>query len=36
MVQGHRSQMRWFLWGWVGVGRYMVVNEVRREERAGA
>jgi len=35
MVQGHRSQMRWFRWGWVGVGRYMVVNEVRREEVAG-
>jgi len=35
MVQGHRSQMRWFRWGWVGVGRYMVVNEVRREEGVG-
>lgn len=36
MVRGHRSQMRWFRWGWVGVGRYMVVNEVRREEVKGA
>lgn len=36
MVQGHKSQMRWFRWGWVGVGRYMVVNEVRREEGVGA
>lgn len=35
MVKGHRSQMRWFRWGWVGVGRYMVVNEVRREEGGG-
>ena len=31
MVNGHRSQMRWFRWGWVGVGRYMVVNDLRRE-----
>ena len=31
MVHGHRSQMRWFRWGWVGVGRYMVVNDLRRE-----
>jgi N-acetylglucosaminylphosphatidylinositol deacetylase len=31
MTEGHRSQMRWFRWGWVGVGRYMVVNDLRRE-----
>ena len=31
MVEGHKSQMRWFRWGWVGVGRYMVVNDLRRE-----
>ncbi|MCJ1275006.1 N-acetylglucosaminyl-phosphatidylinositol de-N-acetylase [Puttea exsequens] len=30
MVRGHRSQMRWFRWGWVGVGRYMVINDLRR------
>lgn len=30
MVRGHRSQMVWFRWGWVGVGRYMVVNELGR------
>ncbi|MCJ1224282.1 N-acetylglucosaminyl-phosphatidylinositol de-N-acetylase [Toensbergia leucococca] len=30
MVKGHWSQMRWFRWGWVGLGRYMVVNELRR------
>lgn len=30
MTQGHRSQMRWFRWGWVGVSRYMVVNDLRR------
>lgn len=31
MTDGHRSQMRWFRWGWIGVGRYMVVNDLRRE-----
>lgn len=31
MVGGHWSQMRWFRWGWVVVGRYMVVNDLRRE-----
>ena len=32
MTNGHRSQMRWFRWGWVGIGRYMVVNDLKREE----
>lgn len=31
MVRAHRSQMRWFRWGWVVAGRYMVVNDLRRE-----
>ena len=31
MVKGHKSQMRWFRWGWVSVGRYMVVNDLRKE-----
>lgn len=31
MVTGHKSQMRWFRWGWVTVGRYMVVNDLKRE-----
>lgn len=30
MTEAHRSQMRWFRWGWVGVGRFMVVNDLRR------
>lgn len=30
MVTGHKSQMRWFRWGWVGIGRYLVVNDLRR------
>lgn len=31
MTEAHRSQMRWFRWGWIGISRYMVVNELRRE-----
>lgn len=31
MVSAHRSQMRWFRWGWVAAGRFMVVNDLRRE-----
>ncbi|MCJ1290702.1 N-acetylglucosaminyl-phosphatidylinositol de-N-acetylase [Xylographa carneopallida] len=31
MTQAHRSQMRWFRWGWIAVGRYMVVNDLKRE-----
>lgn len=30
MTRAHRSQMRWFRWGWIGVGRYMVVNDLRK------
>ena len=31
MTWGHKSQMRWFRWGWIGVGRYVVVNDLKRE-----
>ncbi|MCJ1389469.1 N-acetylglucosaminyl-phosphatidylinositol de-N-acetylase [Xylographa bjoerkii] len=31
MTQAHKSQMRWFRWGWIGVGRYMIVNDLKRE-----
>lgn len=31
MVKAHKSQMRWFRWGWIGIGRYMVVNDLNRE-----
>ena len=31
MTQGHKSQMRWFRWGWIGIGRYVVVNDLKRE-----
>lgn len=32
MARAHRSQMRWFRWAWVGVSRYMVVNDLKREK----
>jgi N-acetylglucosaminylphosphatidylinositol deacetylase len=35
MVNGHRSQMVWFRWGWITIGRYMVVNDLKRERIAG-
>ena len=35
MVSGHQSQMVWFRWGWIGVGRYMVVNDLKRERIVG-
>ncbi|KAL4761740.1 PIG-L family deacetylase [Aspergillus foveolatus] len=31
MVKAHQSQMVWFRWGWIGIGRYMVVNDLKRE-----
>lgn len=31
MVQAHKSQMVWFRWGWITIGRYMVVNDLKRE-----
>lgn len=30
MTTAHESQMRWFRWGWIGVSRYMVVNDLSR------
>jgi N-acetylglucosaminylphosphatidylinositol deacetylase len=30
MVSAHKSQMRWFRWGWIGLSRYMVVNGLER------
>ncbi|PGH11877.1 hypothetical protein AJ80_06942 [Polytolypa hystricis UAMH7299] len=32
MVSAHKSQMVWFRWGWITVGRYMVVNDLKREQ----
>ncbi|KAL8648746.1 MAG: hypothetical protein Q9226_005869 [Calogaya cf. arnoldii] len=31
MTRAHRSQMRWFRWGWITFGRYMVVNDLKRQ-----
>ncbi|KAL9578406.1 MAG: hypothetical protein Q9212_005737 [Teloschistes hypoglaucus] len=31
MTNAHKSQMRWFRWGWITFGRYMVVNDLMRE-----
>jgi N-acetylglucosaminylphosphatidylinositol deacetylase len=36
MVKGHRSQMVWFRWGWITMGRYMVVNDLKRERIVGS
>ncbi|EXJ84422.1 hypothetical protein A1O3_05089 [Capronia epimyces CBS 606.96] len=35
MIEGHKSQMVWFRWGWIGLGRYMVVNDLRSEKIIG-
>lgn len=34
MTTAHKSQMRWFRWGWIGLGRYMVVNDLKLEKPA--
>ncbi|KAK3386238.1 putative deacetylase LmbE-like domain-containing protein [Sordaria brevicollis] len=32
MTRAHKSQMRWFRYGWIGLSRYMYVNHLVREE----
>lgn len=32
MTKAHISQMRWFRWGWIGMSRYMVVNDLKLEK----
>jgi N-acetylglucosaminylphosphatidylinositol deacetylase len=32
MTDAHISQMRWFRWGWIGLSRYMVVNDLNLEK----
>jgi N-acetylglucosaminylphosphatidylinositol deacetylase len=34
MTEAHKSQMRWFRWGWIGLSRYMVVNDLKLEKAA--
>ncbi|KAI9928209.1 hypothetical protein ASPWEDRAFT_107506 [Aspergillus wentii DTO 134E9] len=31
MIKAHQSQMVWFRWGWITFGRYMAVNDLKRE-----
>ena len=31
MTKAHQSQMVWFRWGWIGIGRYMAVNDLKKE-----
>ncbi|KAK6438670.1 N-acetylglucosaminyl-phosphatidylinositol de-N-acetylase [Oleoguttula sp. CCFEE 5521] len=28
MTTAHKSQMRWFRWGWISLSRYMIVNDL--------
>lgn len=32
MWKAHKSQMRWFRWGWIGLSRYMAVNDLVLEK----
>ncbi|KAF2746042.1 phosphatidylinositol glycan class L [Sporormia fimetaria CBS 119925] len=32
MTTAHKSQMRWFRWGWISVSRYMIINDLRKEK----
>jgi N-acetylglucosaminylphosphatidylinositol deacetylase len=32
MTNAHVSQMKWFRWGWIGISRYMVVNDLKLEK----
>ncbi|KAI9783842.1 MAG: N-acetylglucosaminyl-phosphatidylinositol de-N-acetylase [Candelina submexicana] len=32
MTSAHKSQMRWFRWGWIGASRYMIVNDLKPEK----
>lgn len=32
MTTAHKSQMRWFRWGWIGLSRYMVINDLKKEK----
>lgn len=32
MTTAHVSQMRWFRWGWIGISRYMVINDLKKSK----
>lgn len=36
MTKGHVSQMLWFRWGWIGLSRYVSVNDLKREHAAAS
>jgi len=36
MTTAHKSQMRWFRWGWIVFSRYMVVNDLRLEKASAS
>jgi N-acetylglucosaminylphosphatidylinositol deacetylase len=31
MTRGHQSQMRWFRYGWIGLSRYVGVNDLKKK-----
>jgi N-acetylglucosaminylphosphatidylinositol deacetylase len=34
MTTAHKSQMKWFRWGWIGLSRYMMVNDLKLQKVA--
>ncbi|KAF2188926.1 phosphatidylinositol glycan class L [Zopfia rhizophila CBS 207.26] len=32
MTTAHKSQMRWFRWGWISFSRYMILNDLKKEK----
>lgn len=32
MTTAHKSQMRWFRWGWITLSRYMILNDLKKEK----
>ena len=32
MTRAHKSQMVWFRWGWITIGRYMIINDLKKEK----
>jgi N-acetylglucosaminylphosphatidylinositol deacetylase len=34
MTTAHKSQMRWFRWGWIAISRYMIINDLVKQKVA--
>jgi N-acetylglucosaminylphosphatidylinositol deacetylase len=32
MTTAHKSQMRWFRWGWIAISRYMIMNDLVKQK----